>query len=65
MSQNDAGTPAESNSTPYLQPDDPRDVSEVGGDLEAEPATMDPAEAVRLRRDLQLELENFEQGIQG
>ena len=65
MSQNDAGTPAEQNSTPYLQPDDPRDVSKDGADLEAEPATMDPAEEMRIRRDLQLGFENFEQGIQG
>lgn len=52
-------------STPYLTPEDPRDVSEDGAEIESEPATMDPAEEVRLRRDLELGLEDFEQGIQG
>lgn len=68
MSANEPGGASESmdeNSTPYLQPEAGESPSKDGGELESEPATMDPAEEVRMRRDLQLELENFEQGIQG
>ncbi len=65
MSTNEPVESNDQNRTPYLQPEPGESPSEEGADLDEVPATMDPAEEVRMRRDLQLELENFEQGIQG
>lgn len=52
--------------TPHIQRDDARDAApDEDAPLDDLAPEIDPGEQVQMRRDLELELENFEQGIEG
>lgn len=56
--------PSSHDRTPYLERDSQKASDDVAVVDDLEPG-LSPAEEVRLRRDLELELERYEQGIEG
>lgn len=69
MSTNEPNAGAESmdqDRTPFIQRDDALDAApDEKAPLDDLAPEIDPGEEVQMRRDTELELESFEQGIQG
>ena len=62
----DAAEALGQDTTPYIAPDEsPEDPADGVTDLDDLKPALSPAEEVQLRRDLELEMERFEQGMQG